>query len=70
MAIKVNAEWISVKDRLPEREDYNDRGYVIVARDDGTVDRDFQNNGRWLFTNQNNQEVTHWMPFPPAPVTA
>ncbi len=70
MAIKVNAEWISVKDRLPEKEDYNDRGYVIVARDDGTSDRDFYNNGHWIFTNQNNCEVTHWMPFPPAPVTA
>lgn len=62
-----NMEWISVKERLPERKEYNCRGYVIVARDDETVGRDFYNNGRWFFTNQSNHEVTHWMPFPPAP---
>lgn len=60
-----NMKWVSVKERLPEKDDYNKSGYVIVSRDDGKVCRDFYYNGHWVLS-QRDAVVTHWMPFPPA----
>lgn len=52
-------DWISVKDRLPDK--YCE---VIVATDDGTVKSAvYLPNGKWnTFLN-----ITHWMEFPDAP---
>lgn len=58
-----NARWISVKDRLPEKNDE-----YIVAVNTGiqtysTWDVYHKSHG-WL---AENQRITHWMPFPEPP---
>lgn len=52
-------DWISVKDRLP-----NKYCEVIIASDDGAVKSAvYMSNGKWnTFLN-----VTHWMEYPEAP---
>ena len=58
-------EWISVKDRLPERFVYvlvmTDFGEAAVAR--------LKGNGRWYIGWDNDQYagITHWMPLPQPP---
>jgi len=67
-------EWISVKERLPENDDW----VLIWYRDkDGdyypTVGR-FKENGCWSTDVDANdfayppEEITHWMPIPEPPV--
>ena len=52
-------DWISVKDRMPDK--YCE---VIIASDDGAVKSAvYMSNGKWnTFLN-----VTHWMEYPEAP---
>ena len=60
--MKIDVEWISVSDRVPDNEDY-----VLVAHEDGRVTRDFFSNIRGDFAFKHGGEVTHWMPYPPHP---
>ena len=55
-------EWIGVKERVPENDDY-----VIVAYESGKVGRDCYSRHRKDFLFKHGGEVTHWMPFPPSP---
>lgn len=62
------AEWISVRDRLPEETGY----YLIVCdspyrgRKDGINLSFYQHRAKnWKATN--NLHVTHWMPLPEPP---
>ena len=58
----VDMEWISVTDRLPDSI-----AYVLVAYENGTVERDCYSNDRKDFVFKRGGEVTHWMPYPPHP---
>ena len=64
------AEWISVKDRLPEQMkkvlttveyDFNGKHYrhLKIAYYDG--------NGKWEPLSRQTDEITHWMPLPDPP---
>lgn len=58
-------EWISVKDRLPEKNII-----VLVCMDNGqykvVLTSYLSNNGEWVSYDKN-RKVTHWMPFPEPP---
>lgn len=58
-------EWISVKDRLPEKN-----SIVLVCMDNGqykvVLTSYLSNNGEWVSYDKN-RKVTHWMPFPDPP---
>jgi len=58
------SEWISVKDRLPERIAH----YIVWVREGG-YDFAFLNSKEEWITTLGNQtfEVTHWMPLPEPP---
>ncbi|MBR5874526.1 MAG: DUF551 domain-containing protein [Oscillospiraceae bacterium] len=60
------AEWISVKDRLPE----DDADYLVWVADACTVERAmYYGDGEWLTEDLENltRLVTHWMPLPEPP---
>lgn len=58
-------EWISVKDRLPEKN-----SIVLVCMDNGqykvVLTSHLSSNGEWILYDKN-RKVTHWMPFPEPP---
>lgn len=67
-------DWISVKERLPEREDPRDmRAFCVVALDNGTVAKccfEFDNEcrpgkeGLWApGWHRHDGIITHWMPW-------
>lgn len=62
------AEWISVKERLPEEKKAH---YLCYLDDDSIAVCYWSNisiNGiRWEWHNPNWKEVTHWMPLPEPP---
>ena len=64
-------EWISVKDRLPEEYGWYlvvTNGEVLAAKRDPFLFRDIWNcDGTGGFAIIKDDEVTHWMPMPPAP---
>ncbi len=63
------SEWISVKDRLPERDGryivFTDRNCVTTARFyvPMTFHDGYCRKGGWQY----NRKVTHWMPLPEPP---
>lgn len=63
--IEKEPEWISVKDRLPEKN-----SIVLVCMDNGqykvVLTSYLSSNGEWISYDKN-QKVTHWMPFPEPP---
>lgn len=67
------AEWISVKDRLPEKG-----GYYLVVTDDAmiSIEEFSKEKLAWLGYDWDNAEVyeliriTHWMPLPEPPEEA
>ena len=64
------AEWISVKDRLPDAE-----GRYIVYAQNLTGYEPLENPvfvalfafGEWIFDKWGDNRVTHWMPLPAPP---
>ncbi len=58
-------EWISVKDRLPEKN-----SIVLVCMDNGqykvVLTSHLSSYGEWISYDKN-RKVTHWMPFPEPP---
>ena len=58
------SEWISVKERLPEKEakvlTFGVYGYSVNYRD--------RFSGKWRGVNGKPQWITHWMPLPEPPV--
>lgn len=65
------AEWVSVKDRLPERTSVPQD--VLVYHDlkcGMRIDRAWYNydTGKWCSALGMKLKVTHWMPLPPIPV--
>lgn len=74
------ADWIDVNDELPESCDdsvlvyFSETGAIETVRiqdyfDDITAGKD--DDGNQLYTKwYRSQNVTHWMPLPPAPVGA
>lgn len=58
-------EWISVKDRLPEKNNI-----VLVCTDNGqykvVLTSHLSSYGEWISYDKN-RKVTHWMPFPEPP---
>lgn len=60
---KPGQEWISVKDRLPERMQP-----VIVCREDKKVEQGYKDVGDWWKVyGTRTKRVTHWMPLPEPP---
>lgn len=64
------AEWISVEDRMPEKDGY----YLVVIDDTGISIEEFSKEKlAWLGFDWENAEVfeligiTHWMPLPEPP---
>ena len=56
-------EWISVKDRLPERMQL-----VIVCRKGGKVEQGYRDVGDWWKVyGTRTKYITHWMPLPEPP---
>lgn len=55
-------QWISVKDRLPEDEEY-----VLIFTAGGSVLIVFYDSDGWYTLEEYLREVTHWMPLPEAP---
>lgn len=55
--------WISVKDRLPNREDADPKGFIIA------IDKESNKSKIWWFdiVAKYPQEFTHWMPLPEPP---
>ena len=57
-----NPEWISVEDRLPEKN-----SIVLVCMDNGqykvVLTSHLSSYGEWISSDKN-RKVTHWMPFP------
>lgn len=55
------SEWISVKDRLPEKSGYyliwTEHSYYLIGFFSSNID-----NGKWDWI-----DVTHWMPLPEPP---
>ena len=58
-----DSPWISVKDRLPRKEDGGETGEVLV----GDVKEKTFGYKRWTLTNPDSW-YTHWMPIPSLPV--
>jgi hypothetical protein len=56
------AEWISVKDRLPE----DDRNVLVYSEICGIVIADYDTNG-WCDQQYNFIRPSHWMPLPEPP---
>ena len=56
-------EWISVKDRLPTREDANETDSILA------INKDERYVGRWVWdiVARWPTEFTHWMPMPQPP---
>lgn len=69
------AEWISVKDRLPEKTG-KQRGFYLVALSNGVVKElayEFEHYNNMLFDvgwHETAYPVTHWMPLPEPPKEA
>lgn len=68
------AEWINVKDRLPEQDVYVLCNYIALGKHQyQTVGRLWSVNGRWDLDDDseydvlNTKVVTHWMPLPEPP---
>ena len=63
------AEWISVKDRLPEKDGY----YLVVTYGVISIEEFSKEKLAWLGYDWDNAEVyemigiTHWMPLPEPP---
>lgn len=66
------SEWISVKDRLPEKTG-KQRGFYLVALSNGVVKElayEFEHYNNMLFDvgwHETAYPVTHWMPLPEPP---
>ena len=58
-------QWISVKDGLPENEEY-----VLVHTSGKSVLMGFYDNDGWYTTEEYIRNVTHWMPLPERPKEA
>jgi hypothetical protein len=54
-------EWIAVKDRLPDREDANEGGFVLAHTEEKVIIV------RWGNVCRFPEFVTHWMPLPQPP---
>ena len=55
--------WISVKDRLPERFER-----VLVCRENRKVEQGFRDVGDWWKVyGTRTKHITHWMPMPEPP---
>ena len=68
------SEWISVKDRLPEKKDYvywrtDDLFYVLCyVKSTGKMDLAFKDGKYWQDRHGNRlRYVTHWMSLPEPP---
>lgn len=59
-------EWISVDERLPDKE-----GTYLTYTDKGNVDLDifciYPSHGTKFWSSERRGKVTHWMPLPEAP---
>lgn len=55
--------WISVEERLPNREDADPKGFIIA------IDKESNKSKIWWFdiVAKYPQEFTHWMPLPEPP---
>lgn len=59
----LRSQWISVKDKLPEKFKP-----VIVCREDGKVEQGYKDVGDWWKVyGTRTKRVTHWMPLPDPP---
>lgn len=59
----LRSQWISVKDKLPEKFEP-----VIVCREDGKVEQGYKDVGDWWKVyGTRTKRVTHWMPLPEPP---
>ena len=57
-------KWISVTERLPEKEDEA----VIVWEKQGFALIDWRHDNKWAILDNNCGIATHWMPIPPPPM--
>ena len=57
-------KWISVTERLPEKEDEA----VIVLEKQGFALIDWRHDNKWAILDNNYGIATHWMPIPPPPM--
>tara|TARA_R110000803_G_scaffold210685_3_gene283197 strand:- start:1800 stop:2033 length:234 start_codon:yes stop_codon:yes gene_type:complete len=65
-------EWISVEDRLPEKDDFylilkdedDIKVWYFIRRSDGIYWNSRHTEKHWLLSND---PVTHWMPLPEPP---
>jgi hypothetical protein len=66
--MRLDMEWISVKDILPKTNQS-----VLAVRLDTVVNMYLHSNGKWktdgycIKAHDGFDDVTHWMPLPPAP---
>ena len=68
--------WISVRERLPDVEDYNDYSIEVTAFSNGVAyspsivyraSEDFNQFRTWYHNGNPLRGVTHWMPLPETP---
>lgn len=62
----VKNEWISVKDRLPEEDEF----VLAYNAESGDMDMAWYNGEAWVLVDLYESEYlhpTHWMPLPDAP---
>ena len=60
-------EWRDASKMLPKPSDYNKSGYVIVAYEDGNVDKGFVKlTGEWAFKDRYGKAM-YWTPYPDHP---
>jgi hypothetical protein len=64
-------EWISVKDRLPDRDGWYITQTTATGRSNGTLPQEFEIRngvGRWRYRNRLSPwNTTHWQPMPQPP---
>lgn len=69
--IEVVQEWISVKDRLPDREGWYITQTNATGRSNGTLPQEFEIRngvGRWRYRDKISPwNITHWQPMPQPP---
>lgn len=59
----LRSQWISVKDKLPQKFEP-----VIVCREEGKVEQGYKDVGDWWKVyGTRTKRVTHWMPLPEPP---